>query len=132
MLYRFLSDETRRQGWIYFLLEPGIHYLSVRPPMNLDQCQLIKYSSRWRIDIPTDTRLVYAGTLHFKGVHVKGMFGRSVSFRYWAPVRDEENLAQEVAAKHHSGLGSPLTVLMRRHIIGSTIILRTPNRERGE
>ena len=99
--------------------------------MNLDQCQLIKYSSRWRIDIPSDTQLIYAGTLHVKGVYVNEVIGRGVSFPYWEPVRDEENLARKVVAKHLTDLGLPLTVLIQRYT-GGTIHLRTPNRVKGD
>ena len=74
-----------------------------------------------------DAPLIYAGSVHFRGHYVKEMFGRSISFRYRGPERNEENLSRQVAAKHFGDFGAPLTILVQRYT-GGTIILRTPNR----
>ena len=132
--YRFLSKETRQQGWIYFILEPGTYYLAVQPPRNTNAFTYasgFQYAPHWRIDVPTDARLVYAGTLHLPGSGQWVLFGsrRLTSFTALT-VRNEEDLARKIASEHLAELGTPLTVPMQLYT-GGPILLRTPKREKG-
>lgn len=41
---RFLSGETRKEGWTYLLLEPGLHYLAAHEPQSTN---VFAYDARW-------------------------------------------------------------------------------------
>jgi len=99
-LLRFLSPESRKNGWTYFVLPHGIHYLAVYPPRRTDVFTYergIRNAPRWRIDIPQDAKLVYAGTLRFTGESDWLLFGgrilRSIRIDEMGVTNDEE-LAQ--------------------------------------
>jgi len=57
----FLSDQTRQEGWTYFMLEPGLHYLYVSF-WTIDEDASDKPVPSWKLDIPSDTMLMYTGT----------------------------------------------------------------------
>ena len=66
---KFLSAKTRKQGWIYFFLEPGIYYLGFQGPRMTTPNN---YKEQWgkvqryRIDIQPDLPVVYIGTMHLQ------------------------------------------------------------------
>lgn len=147
-IYQFLSNESRDEGWIYFLFEPGTHYLGFigqgqirnltrdHPEEIITLPQRLQRSvTLWRIDIPRSFPLVYGGTLRLRcrsdwdiwpfvrtGYcdHIDGM-----------DVDNEETRAQKMARENLPNFGSPQTVLLQRHE-GKTIILRTPGRKRSQ
>ena len=147
-IYQFLSDESRDQGWIYFLFEPGTHYLGFIGQgqiRNLNRDHpggLVTLPQRlqgsitlWRIDIPRSSPVIYGGTLRLRC--------RS-DWDIWPFVRtgycdhvdelvveNEETRAQKMARENVANLSSPQTVLLQRHD-GKTIILRTPGRKRSQ
>jgi hypothetical protein len=131
---RFLSEPSRRAGWTYFVLRPGIYYLAVRPPQRSDwraYAKLLQTGPRWRIDVPEGAKAVYAGTLSLTGAADPLLFGdrimRSIDGDA-SRVEDERELAAAVLEREVPEAGGPETVLMRRWREGEPIILRTPGR----
>ncbi len=104
---RFLSPESRKNGWTYFVLPHGTHYLAVYPPRRTDvltYARGIKDAPRWRIDIPPDARLVYAGTLRVVGTSDSLLVGGRImrSMR-----TDEMSVTNEEEIAHAAGTGIP-------------------------
>jgi hypothetical protein len=131
---RFPSQESRRAGWIYFVLRPGVYYLAVRPPQRgslraYDEALLT--GPRWRIDVPAHAKAVYVGTLRLTGEADPLLFGdrimRSIDGDS-ATVEDERDFAVALLAREFPAAGEPETVLMRRWRKGEPIIIRTPGR----
>lgn len=127
---RFLSPESRQRGWTYFILEHGTYYLSVYPPRRTDVFTYergLKNAPRWRIDVPRNARLVYAGTLRFTGESDWLLFGgrilRSIQTDTMS-VADDEELARKLLIEHFPGLGEVQAVLLKPH--KGTIILHSP------
>ena len=120
----FLSTETHRQGWIYFILDPGIYYLAVQGGLTTDPATWVG-PQRWRIDIPVGSRVAYAGTLHLKcwsKWYISG--AKSCNVVEGIVVRNEQALAMTISAKYLADLGPPQTLLIQRH--SGPIIIRTP------
>lgn len=129
-LLRFLSPESRKNGWTYFVLPQGIHYLTVYPPRRTDVFTYergIRNAPRWRIDIPQDAKLVYAGTLRFTGESDWLLFGgrilRSIRIDEMSVTNDEE-LAHQLLTEEFPGFGEAQTVLLR--LQQGPTILRSP------
>ncbi len=115
--YRYLSDEARRDGWIYIIADPGSYYMAVQPPRRENAFSYIfKFRSapRWRIDALAGSRLVYVGRLRVIGVTQPGLLFSSYTVYDVdkTTVEDERTLARDLAAKFFPDLGSPVTVLM--------------------
>ncbi len=96
----FLSKATRKDGWTYLLLEPGIHYLGVNAPQNSDAFSYAGswrgQAPRWRLEVPAGATVVYGGTLFVPGSGLALIFvGRRM--RQFAverfEIRDETRLA---------------------------------------
>lgn len=116
-LYRCPSDQARHQGWIYFLQDPGTHYLAVQPPRDRDEIQYqvgFRYAPRWRIDVLAGSRIIYAGRLHIDAsTEKKFLFSRRVVYDpFKMTVEDERAIARDLASKHFPELGAPVPVLM--------------------
>jgi hypothetical protein len=129
-LLRFLSPESRKNGWAYFVLPHGIHYLAVYPPRRTDVFtyeRCIRNAPRWRIEIPQDVRLVYAGTLHFTGesdwLLLGGRILRSIRIDAMSVTNDEE-LARKLLMEELPGFGEAQTFLLS--LQQGPIILRSP------
>lgn len=127
---RFLSDASRRAGWGFFLLPPGIHYLEAVGPISgaFFQPPHSRQAQRWRIDVSGQAPLQYAGTIHLFGRSAgTRMFGGVVieADRQTAPVmKDESELARALLAEStHERLVSRL---MTRWHEGAPIVIRTP------
>ncbi len=60
---RFLSDESCENGWTFFLLSPGLYYLSVYGPSSAvpGGGDYLGKAPRWQVDIPENSRFVYTG-----------------------------------------------------------------------
>lgn len=127
---RFLSPESRKDGWTYLVVPQGIHYLAVYPPRRTDVLSYqrsLKTAPRWRMDIPANARLVYAGTLHLSGASSHLLLGG----RIMNAIRtDTMSIANDAAAARtllqeaFPEFGEPQTALLRRQE-GPTI-LRSP------
>ena len=126
ILPKFLSNQTRKDGWIYLVLEPGLYYLAVQPPLKYDSS--FPTSHLWRLDIPPKKKFVYIGTLYLPSTGENLAFGnkRILSFiRGNIVVIDEEDAARKIAAEFLPELQPFKTMLMVRH--EGPIILKTPN-----
>jgi hypothetical protein len=121
IVQKFLSPETRKQGWIYLTLKPGTHHLAFtgsRRTNIFTWNRQLQYARRWRIDIPKTTPVVYAGTLkllcrsawYISGAKKCDFFNENRMF-----VQNEKNLAKKVATEHLSDYGILQTVLMERY-----------------
>ena len=116
---KFLSAETGKQGWTYFILEPGIYYLGVQGQRRTDaKTYNLKWEQvqRYRMDVPPDSPVVYAGTLHLECRSDWFLFGaKYCCFIDSQVVKNEEALAQQVVSETLKATGRPKTVLMKRH-----------------
>ena len=107
---RYLSPETRKQGWTYMLFKPGIHYLVFSGPRNTDVWSWessLRYLTRWQINIPQNHPIIYAGSIN---ISCKDNRCLNPSLTV---VINEENLAKEVISKYLTDFGSFETVLIR-------------------
>lgn len=129
-LLRFLSPESRKDGWTYFVLPHGIHYLAAYPPRRTDVWtyeKSIKNAPRWRLDVPPNARLIYAGTLHLSGKSTPLLIGDRIMTSIQTDnmrVTNEEELARKLLTKEFPEFGEAQSVLLRPHE-GPTI-LRSP------
>jgi hypothetical protein len=118
---KFLSPETRKQGWIYLILKPGTHYLAfqgARTTMPFIWDKQLQRARRLRIDIPEITPVIYAGTLKLRCRNVWNIVGARNCHFYDESrmvIQDETNLAKKVTADHISDYGTLQTVLMKRY-----------------
>lgn len=109
--YGFLSPETRKQGWIFFYLEPGIHYLAFEGMSSMSR---VYYSPRYEVKIPENSPVVYIGSMHL--YCVKRLFERGCGAfdKDKMIVSNEEIKAKKLQKEFLSDLGSLQTVLMNR------------------
>ena len=130
---RFFSDDTRKAGWTYLLLEPGqVYYLAAQEPVSPQRNHyrgLWVACPRWSVEIPADARLVYGGTLFLPGRGRWMLFSarRLVAFdRERFEVRNEAGRAEQIAKQWLPSLGPVSVQLVRKWEAGDTIILQTP------
>jgi hypothetical protein len=125
-----LSSQTRKDGWLYFVLEPGFHYLAIQPPRRTDVWSYensFKNAPLWRLDIPPQTGIIYAGTLYLPIIKQKLLFGDSTIQSFITDgivVLNNEDAARKIAADFFSQLETYKTVLMAKH--EGPIILKFP------
>jgi hypothetical protein len=118
---KFLSSETRKQGWIYLILKPGTHYLAfqgARTTIPFIWDKQLQNARRLQIDIPEVTPSIYAGTLKLRCRNAWNIVGAKNCHYYDESrmvIHDETKLAKEIVAEHLSDYGTPQTVLMRRY-----------------
>jgi hypothetical protein len=124
-----LSAETREQGWIYSILEPGIYYLGFQGQRRTDA---ITYETQWqnvqryRIEIQPDSPVVYIGTMHLQCRSAWFLFGaKYCCFIDSQVVKNEEALAQKLVSEYLKTWGRPKTALIQLHT-EKTLIFRTP------
>lgn len=126
---RFLSDESRREGWLYLLVPPGTLYLAFLPPRRTDlflYLAMFNPAQPWRVDLNRESQLVYAGTMVIDGEKGFLLFGDGYLANFTSmEIRDDREEAQRLAASFFSELGKIETVLMQRH--EGPIILTTPD-----
>jgi len=127
---RSFDEQTKRHGWAFFFLKPGIHYLAVQTTRRTDAFTYLarfKHAPRWRIDVPPDVKSVYAGTLFLRG-SAASLLTVERYLRRFDPAASEiinqEQLAAKIFATHLPQLGTPRTVLMSRHT--GPVIIQTP------
>lgn len=127
---RFMSPESRRTGWTYFVLPHGTYYLAVYPPRLtgvIDYARSLENVPSWRMDIPANTKFIYAGTLRITADSNWLLFGNRIvsSIRYdEITVADERQTAIKLFTEIFPGLGEMQTILMRRQ--EGSIILHSP------
>ena len=110
-------------GWTYFRLKPGKHYLAVQGPRRrgyFTYASAFRTAPRWEIDVPTGAPVVYAGTLHLQGTTRPLLIEQDhIGVIAGGEVADETPAATALAAQHLSSLGAPRTALMKRHRSGT-------------
>jgi hypothetical protein len=123
------SPETSKQGWAYWVLEPGIYYIGFQALRTSDVFTHIKkwrYVQPFRFDIQTDSSVVYIGTMHLQCSSTWNLLGaKNCTSILSQVVRNEEALAQKLVSENLKAMGNPTTVLMQRHT-EKTYIFRTP------
>jgi hypothetical protein len=119
--HRFLSLETRKKGWTYLILEPGIHYLVFQGPGRGSiphWYRQLRYGPRFQINIPMNHQLVYVGTLYLNCLTEPHTFlGEKYCWEYYfsgLEVRDEKRLVEELTNEYLSDFDSPQTLMMQR------------------
>jgi len=138
--HHFLSEASRRAGWTYFLLSPGVYYLAVTGPDSSaisragsrDSQKYLNEAPRWRIDVPENVKAIYVGTLQLAGKSdgeylFGGKIVRSANGDE-ATVRDDHELANRLLSEHFPDAGEVKTILMQRWREGEPIIIRSPKR----
>ncbi|MCD6681659.1 MAG: hypothetical protein LT102_13595 [Burkholderiaceae bacterium] len=116
---RFLSPQSRNDGWTFLVLAPGTYYLAFYPPRRTDvftYARGIKDAPRWRIDVPPDARIAYVGTMRLSGASDRLLFGGSILRSIRADemsVANEEELARALVKAQLPGAGELRTVLMK-------------------
>ena len=130
---QYLSDESRGEGWVYFKLSPGIHYLAINGPESdanfKDSGDYLQRAPRWRIDIPPDAKAVYVGTLQATG-RITGelMFGEKIirpASRDFQVNANDRLIAKDLVAQHFPAAGEPQTLVMRRWDPESPVVIRS-------
>jgi hypothetical protein len=131
---RFLSGDSARRGWAYLVLEPGNHYIAVLEPRSGDAWSYmekmksdLEHLKPWLLEVPEGTTLMYAGTVNLFCHSRFSFFGPYCAYFDWdlVDVRNEEALAQQMAARYLADFGPLQTILIKPH--EGPIILRTPN-----
>lgn len=130
---RFLSDETREDGWVCLMLEPGLRYIATREPISTNAFayeRRWKTCPRWSVEIPKGARLVYGGTLFLPGTGRWMALGRRQMVRFddsRLEVRDESAGAGAICEKWLPDLLPMFVQLAREHRAGDTMIIETPS-----
>ncbi|MGD8494116.1 MAG: hypothetical protein PVF71_14640 [Desulfobacterales bacterium] len=132
-LPKLLTAETGKQGWTYFMLEPGIYYIGFQGQRRTDA---FTYSAQWenvqryRFDIQPDSPVVYIGSIHFECRSDWFLFGaKYCCFIENHIIKNEEALAQELVSENLKEMNRPKTALMQLHT-NETLIFRTPKPKR--
>jgi hypothetical protein len=125
---RFFSDETRARGWTYLTVPRGTLYLAFLPPRRTDlfsYLAMFEHAQLWRIDVPEQSKIVYAGTLVVDGDSGFLLFGGEylANFRKM-DVRDERADAKILVSEYGPDLGPMETAVMQRH--DGPILFTTP------
>lgn len=72
VLPQFLSWTSAQDGWIYYLLPPGYHYIAFSGPAEVSggagsfDKRNRERADFWRIDVPDGAQTIYAGTFRFQ------------------------------------------------------------------
>jgi hypothetical protein len=128
---RALSEGSFGAGWAFLLLSPGYHYLYV---LGLDtnagyQPAHFRDAPRWQIEVPEQTKWIYAGTLILAGKDDGAlMFGDKIIKPVKdqkVPLSDERESAGKLVAKHVPDAGEVRTILMKRRHPGEPFIFRS-------
>lgn len=130
---RFLSKETRLDGWTYLDLEPGIYYFAPHPPIFQDTSTYDNSWSKlppiWQLEVPRNAPVIYAGTLFVPGKGRWMLLGPRSLVRFDEQrfeIRNETSLAEAIWRTWLQNLGTLTVKLVEPHSPGEPIILDTP------
>jgi len=130
VVHRFLSEESRRTGWTYFVLYPGTYYLAVLGPESDASNKTFRQAPRWRIDIPENAGLLYAGTLQVKGkTDGKFLLGGNIIKPLnddQFTLKDEHEHANSLLTRYFPISGETKMVLMQLWRKGDPIFIKSP------
>ena len=137
--HRFLSEESRRTGWAYFLLSPGVYYLAVLGPdssvVSKASGKYLQEAPRWLMVIPQNVKAVYVGTLQFAGKsNGELLFGGKIIIPAGGEeptIRDDRLIASGLIPQHFPDAGEVKTMLMQRWRPGDPVIIRSQNIRSG-
>ncbi|MDP2157436.1 MAG: hypothetical protein Q8K68_06995 [Nitrospirota bacterium] len=123
--FRSPSEESRNEGWVYFLIEPGSHYIYTKPPPYSKYIDAIrKYVPFWLM-VPKDRQLVYAGTLLSSCRSKRLLFSNVVEDCSNLRIIDESSQAQTVAGHFFPEYGNMATSLARNYPLPNEMQPRT-------
>ena len=127
---RYLSDESRAEGWFYIFLPKGTLYFAFPPPRRTDAftyADMITRAKRWRVDAPTTAAIVYAGSLYIEAIEEELFFGgKGIRYLEHIEVLDETAIAKSLVQRFVPTLGDFKTVLIVEHE-GPTILTTPAN-----
>lgn len=113
--YRSPSEEALKDGWIYFLLEPGSHYLYIKPPpFSKDLDRIRSYEPYWLM-VPKGQQLIYAGSVLAACKSRKLFFSRNVEDCSGLLVINESGKADAAAARYFAGFGTAAVSLAQKY-----------------
>ncbi len=125
---RFLSQESRAEGWFYFVLPRGAHYLALLPPRRINlftYLEMFNDAKKWRLNVPATEAMVYAGSLHIESdIELLFFGGKYIKNLLRMEVRDETKIAKDLVRQFVPGVSEVETSLMAAH--EGPIILMTP------
>ena len=116
---RFLSQESRKEGWTYFIIKPEIYYLIFYPlhyggPFPSDDFP------RWKFTIPKSAKYIYIGTARFN-------FKNHTEIHYDSLVIENDDIeAEMLISKYLSADEKELSVSLMKKYKGGAIELRRP------
>lgn len=123
------SAKTSKQGWTYWVLEPGIYYIGFQGQRRTDAFTYNaqwNYVKRYRIDVSPDSPVVYIGTMHLECSSDWFLFGaKYCCFIDKQIVRNQETQAQKLVSEKLKEMSRPITALMQLHT-EKTLYFRTP------
>lgn len=129
--HHFLSRETRRAGWTYFMLSPGVYYLAVLGPDSsvVPSDKYFQEAPRWRIDIPQNVKAVYVGTLQFTGKsNGQLLFGGKIIIPAEGDeptIRDDHSIASGIISQYLPDAGEAKTIFMQRWRPTDPVVIRS-------
>ncbi|OPY79272.1 MAG: hypothetical protein A4E64_00478 [Syntrophorhabdus sp. PtaU1.Bin058] len=126
----FPSPDSKKEGWIYLLLEPGTYYFSVLPTFPVDSIKErdaetakvteitfgkpMMFSTFW-FQVPKDTPLLYIGSLKISCEGRRSWWTEDVTECSDAEVADESAAAQELAGVSLNQYGPLRTMVLSRY-----------------
>ncbi|WAC08512.1 MAG: hypothetical protein OS130_04775 [Thermodesulfobacteriota bacterium] len=114
--YHSPSHQAQKNGWVYFILQPGTYYLGVSPKREAISSKDDRYLSAPEVfwfHVPRGNHVLYIGTLAASCRTTWGIFGRLVNECSGIRVIDESESAQAIAQDSFSQYGSPSLAHMK-------------------
>lgn len=127
---KFISPESRQNGWTFLELAPGTYYLISQPPRHGNMFTYLhrfKKPPHWKLEIPEDTKIIYAGTLQVDGVGGFQIFGdpRMREITNLSVDDIDREWATDLAKSHFPDLGEPQVILLEPYD-GSSLRFHAP------
>ena len=118
LILRFLSQDSREEGWTYFVLEPEIYYLIIYPIGGYGRSP--EDFPRWKFTIPNSSKYIYIGTANYS-------YKNSVDVDYDSLTIGNDSIeAGELISKYLSAEEKELTVNLMQKYESGPIELRRP------
>ncbi len=127
---RFPSEAAQAAGAVILFLPPGYHYLAMQGARRTDAFSYeagFRAAPRWRVAVPAQVPLLYAGSFRLRARPIRLLFGDVVIGQVdqdATVVEDEAAWARTLAERDLPRLGPPLTRLAVRH--AGPVLLGTP------
>jgi hypothetical protein len=95
--YDFPSAEAQKDGWVYFMLEPGTYYFGVSPKLDTWKDYNYFYHNYFWFHVPQGNQVIYIGTLSAACETKSGFFSQQVDHCFEVQVIDQTESAQAIA-----------------------------------